>query len=1778
MADGYLPKRVASIVVVALMVAVAVVGIFASVPGGAGAQLAGAHPAPPQPAQGLTLSPGNVASGLTTQLEVTASTISFAAGQQLYVEATTTGTWVVAASSSSSSSSSTCTTLSDSAPCAWVHLSAGVTTIATGTLTPDWSTISASSYFLVSASADGSSGVYASQLITVVPADTAPTFTASPTTTAVGDTVAITGSGYTAGDSVSVYFYPSITEGTIGWSAATLVASTTASATGAISTSFTVPSTSGPTSYLSVIDTTQSIYGYATTADPTTFAPAIAISESITVSPSTILPEQSFTIAGTGFAAGTTIDAASISIGTTPTVSGFTTTPAHTTVSATGTFSITVNTAGTTFSDNAAGSTTVTVVSAIATLVFSTPQITVSPTSIIPGGSFTVSGSNFAPGSTIAANSVTVGSGTAKNSVQTVSASGTFSFSVATNAMTTFSTGTNTVTVTATQTGVRQSAATSIKVLAGKISISPTTISPGGSITITGTNFYPSATIGANSIIVGGATGTNPAVTVSATGGFTVTVSTLSFTGTLASLSTAAVSVAVQLPAGVTVDSSTSEPGTAQVNLLSPQVTINYPVGTMSLTAGETFTVTVTSFFPGATIAKNTVTFDSVHLVNAVQTIPSSGTLTFSVTIPAHFSPSSGVYALEVPEVAPNSLSISPSDASVYAILSTPTLNALTVFVNDSTTTPSAGPLSEMVGTPITVWLFGYPAAVTVSVTMGSDVVIASATTDANGGFFGTFMVPALPGSAAGVSYSVSTTSPSGLVATNPAAIKVMPELTLTGTEPYFNTYCTASTGVGCFLQAGDSFTLTGTGFDAVASVSLGNTPSTVDFPAAVMTDGTGSFSISATVDAADMLTTNTIDTVTASTTNSGTLTAMWDELAAPTLSIVSSSSSTALTTAGGAPIATGGELASFSVTGISYTVSSPVSTGPTGLTHGSDAGAMAISATAATGVYTATITPSDSTFPSGTATFAVSNPSAAGYLANSTGGSIVDTTPGSMFMVYALGFSAETSSSIALGSPSATAFTSFISSYTYPGAGGAIFSVTVSSSAAQGSYLVFGMQASSSYTTSIADSITVNIGAVFTAPGSVSSGASFSVSGTGFTPNSVFSVYFGDGVHAGANIGTLTSDGSGVISSTTLTAPLLAAGTYEIGVAPYTVASTIPVSSVFPATLQAISVTNNVVWTPDPSAFPGELVSFVYSLTGPLSPVPIAGTTQMLVTLNGADYALVPVTYQGAPTNTLSGSFTMFNGAPGSTYTLAIQPVYQTAQPRISNDTQTVAFTAPSTPVTEIFTWSIPAGSGTIASVNGFLSDTTTGGLSPLAGDFSFSQPTATNPGSVTLIVPAGSQTATDSYTATVTIELNSGNGIPTTVTGPVSSETPLTLVNGSGALVLSISHSDIVEIATLSGAFVNITLAQLNATINKIYSLNGQMYASLISGFGNMTVSLSAINATVTSVSDGIVSIQTTLGAISTSIVDLNATVVGVAHGLVELTSAVGNLTVSFADLSATVTGIANGVAVLATSVGQISVQLTELNATVGSVVNGIATIQTSLGTVTATLSAIGATVVSIASNVVEVNTTLGMIGMTLDQINANVTGVANGVMTLTTDVGQISVALADLNATVASIHGTVLTLVTDMGTVEASLASLNASVTALGVTSAQISANVNSLLGATADINTTVGNIQGKVVEISGSVAQISTSLGTLTMNVSKLQGTANTIQSQTSSTPNVTTYLIIVIVLAIIAIAVGLFAVMRVNAVARRLEGHNGGTRPGQPRPPSGGAGGSEEPPK
>ena len=292
-------------------------------------------------------------------------------------------------------------------------------------------------------------------------------------------------------------------------------------------------------------------------------------------------------------------------------------------------------------------------------------------------------------------------------------------------------------------------------------------------------------------------------------------------------------------------------------------------------------------------------------------------------------------------------------------------------------------------------------------------------------------------------------------------------------------------------------------------------------------------------------------------------------------------------------------------------------------------------------------------------------------------------------------------------------------------------------------------------------------------------------------------------------------------------------------------------------------------------------------------------------------------------------------------------------------------------------------------------------------------------------------------------------------------------------------------------------------------------------------------------------------------------------------QVTTSGGNTVVSsYSSASVAPLALVSGAGALVVSVSVSNAQILEIASLSGKFVN-------------MTLSTLSANITAVENGVVSLSTAFGNMTASLTAIGATVTSIASGVAQLNTTLGTVSTTLKSLNATISTFNGTVVKLESIVGTLSGTLDSINATVQATAVTTAQINSNVKSLIGMTVYINTTalagitgqlgtlgngVTSIQGTVTAISGNVATIQTGVGTLLVNASSIQGTLNKINSNTSSTPNVTTYLIIVIVLAIIAIVVGLLAVMRVNAVARRLEGHSGGTHE---QPPSGG---SQEPPK
>ncbi len=1578
-----------------------------------------AQPAYGQPLQSFTLIPNTVLSKTLSssgsELSVASSSVSFASGGTLYYEWSSTGTWSGTGG-------------------VWYSLLPGQTSIV-GAFTPALVESSGTYYFLVSASSDGSTGVYASNPITVV--STAPTISLSAASGAVGSSVTVTGTGYTAGATVNIYFTSSTA---VGSTLPAAVATTTAASNGQIKVSFNVPASPAGTDYVLAIATFSgtSVYGYSGTSPDEVPYVEFTVLPKVVFSPTSIIAENSFTITGTGFGAGDTITAADI-VGSSISITGMTiTSPASgtITVASDGSFTATVSTAGATFGSPGYGQSTVTVTdsgshSASATLTILRPSISVSPSSIIPGQSFTVTGTDFGPGSVIAANSITVGGATAANNAVTVSSSGSFTVTVSTASITDFTAlGSNTVSVTASQTGLSQTATTSIVLLAPSITVSPSSIIPGGSFTVTGADFYPGSTIAANSITVGTATVTNSAVTVSSSGTFTVTVSTSSFTGTLVS-GTDTVTVNALLPSGVKIASNGYEAGTATLSVGTPTISIVYPSGYYSLAPGQNVTIIASNFFPGATIAADTITYDSVQGTNPAITVPSTGSFTTWFVLPSGIT-ASGIFALTVTETAPNSLTLSPPSASVYAILSSPTLSAMNIYVAASASSaPSTSLASQTVGATVYYYLFGYPASSTLSLTMGGVTVATGIMTDPNGAYFGTFDVPALPGSTTGVSYTVQTQSAYGLQAQTPSTVSVVPSFTISGTESYFINYG--------YLASGDYFNITGTGFNAFATVTLTSSPaSQVSFVASsVMTNSTGSFVAEAQV-IATSLTTNTLVDLTVSTTSASydyhaeTGTYPFHELGTPTLTLTDTSTLTNIGTTGDTVTVTASNLISYSATGVSYTVSGSLGATLSGLTDTANSGTITVTSTT-NGTVVETLAANAPGLPEATAIFLVSIPGSTGYLVNASNGKAVTAAPGGTFKVYAVGFS---SSDVALSATDSLSLTGGTSTATSDGA--VIFTITIPSTALLGTYLIYAEGTSPSYTTSVADSIVLTVEPTFALSSTtVASGGALTISSAyGYTPNTYYSVYFGDGIHNGQNIGTALASSTGALSFVgTVNIPAVNAGTYYVGIATYTSANTISIGTVIAATLTPITVTSNVVWTPDPYAFPGELVSFAYT-TGVLNPAPV-GPVSMQVLLDGSAYVTVPVTESGTGTGTTySGSFTMFNGMVNSSYSIELVPQYQaeTTVTQPYSATDVIDFTSASTPASEVFTFTVPSGvSISTSSSTVYLTDLASGSTTEVSGAVAFTTPT------VTVTIPAADQSASTAYAATISLVGTIQVEQLQTTTGTPSDPATITLISGNGALLTGVSSTQIAEIvANVTGAVktaMSVPLSELNASV---VAINGAV-AQLKTAFGNMTASLNAINATVVSIMNGQAEVMTDLGTVQTSLASLNASVASVQGSLVTLNTAVGQLTTSLSNLNATVMSISSGVANLQTAVGNIQVSLNAINASLMGIQNGVAVLNTSLGQVKTSLASIAGQITAVNGSVATVETSLGTLQTSLSNLNATVTSISGNVATVQTSLGTLS-------GTVTNISNGVATIQTSLGTLQTSVSGVNSKVSSV------------------------------------------------------------------------------------------------------------------------------------
>jgi len=185
-------------------------------------------------------------------------------------------------------------------------------------------------------------------------------------------------------------------------------------------------------------------------------------------------------------------------------------------------------------------------------------------------------------------------------------------------------------------------------------------------------------------------------------------------------------------------------------------------------------------------------------------------------------------------------------------------------------------------------------------------------------------------------------------------------------------------------------------------------------------------------------------------------------------------------------------------------------------------------------------------------------------------------------------------------------------------------------------------------------------------------------------------------------------------------------------------------------------------------------------------------------------------------------------------------------------------------------------------------------------------------------------------------------------------SSQYSFQLLNGSGALITGINNATVAEIATLTGKYVNMSLSQLNAKIIGIYSELNTTYVSINTNFGVMEAQLSALNANITAVSNGVATIQTSLGTIQASLNSLNAKIVAINGTVATIQTDIGTINTSLASINAQLTSIQGNIATIQTSLGTIQGTVTSINGSVATIKTQLGTLQTSVNGVTSSVNA--------------------------------------------------------------------------------------------------------------------------------------------------------------------------------------------------------------------------------
>jgi len=163
--------------------------------------------------------------------------------------------------------------------------------------------------------------------------------------------------------------------------------------------------------------------------------------------------------------------------------------------------------------------------------------------------------------------------------------------------------------------------------------------------------------------------------------------------------------------------------------------------------------------------------------------------------------------------------------------------------------------------------------------------------------------------------------------------------------------------------------------------------------------------------------------------------------------------------------------------------------------------------------------------------------------------------------------------------------------------------------------------------------------------------------------------------------------------------------------------------------------------------------------------------------------------------------------------------------------------------------------------------------------------------------------------------------------VTGAVktSMQVPLSELNAS---VVAINGA----VAKINTAFGNMTatLSAINATVGSISS--GQVL--VLTKLGSVETSLASLNASLMSVSGNVATINTTLGMVQTSLSSIGATVSSTATSVSGLVGSTATIKTDLGNISGQVTGVSNGVATIQTSIGKLNSSVSQIQVSVGQI----------------------------------------------------------------------------------------------------------------------------------------------------------------------------------------------------------------------------------------------------